>query len=48
MDYWRGFGEGIEEVPDLLLFTVELQRDVPFVPLVALGELDLGYKLVVG
>ena len=48
MDYWRGFGEGIEKVPDLLLFAVELQRDVPFVPLVALGELDLSHKLVVG
>jgi len=24
MDYWRGFGKGIEEVPDLLLFAVKL------------------------
>jgi len=48
MDYWRGFGKGIKEVPDLLLFTVEFQRDILFVLLITLSKLNLGYKLIVG
>jgi len=35
-------------VPDLLLFTIKLQRDIPFVPLVTLSKLDLSYKLIIG